>query len=237
MPGRPNPQPLTLQDIAERCARETERFRRGVEYDPGYCFELFRRAIVQRDQRAWALTYAQYRPLATRWVERHPAFSTCNEEVHYFVNRAFERFWRAVTPLKFGRFPQLRSVLHYLRMCVNSVVLDHARMPDHRAMGSLEEELTAATEGTSSVEARALDWMQRQEHRREFWERINAQLQDERERRVLYDSFFRDLKPRELCVKYQDLFSDVQEVYRVKRNILDRLRRDAEFRKLVFPDT
>jgi hypothetical protein len=121
-------------------------------------------------------------------------------------------------------------------MCVHSVVLDHARTPDHTVIDIQGEELAAMTDGPRSVEPDALDWMQRQELRQAFWEKVNGRLQGEKERRVLYDSFFRDLKPRELYAKYQDLFSDVHEVYRAKRNILDRLRRDPEFRKLVFPD-
>jgi hypothetical protein len=41
------------------------------------------------------------------------------------------------------------------------------------------------------------------------------------------------LKPRELCDHYAGKFSDVEEVYRIKQNVLARLRRDAEFRKLL----
>jgi hypothetical protein len=120
-------------------------------------------------------------------------------------------------------------------MCVNSVILDHARAPDHTVIDTQREDLAAFTDGSQSVESNTLNWMQRQEHRQEFWERVNARLHDEKERCVLYGSFFRDLKPRELYVKHPDLFNNIHQVYRTKRNILDRLRRDAEFRKLVFP--
>ena len=52
-------QDLTLAGVAHRCARETELFFQRQSYDPRYCCELFRRAIVDRDQGTWELVYAQ----------------------------------------------------------------------------------------------------------------------------------------------------------------------------------
>jgi hypothetical protein len=42
-----------------------------------------------------------------------------------------------------------------------------------------------------------------------------------------------DLKPQELYDHFRGVFSDVDEVYRVKQNVLARLRRDPEFQKLL----
>ena len=72
---------LALASVAQRCARETELFFQRRRYNPRYCFELFRRAIVERSQGAWELAYAQYRPLVAGWVERHPAFPASGEHL------------------------------------------------------------------------------------------------------------------------------------------------------------
>jgi DNA-directed RNA polymerase specialized sigma24 family protein len=228
-----DPRLLTLAGIAHRCAQETELFFRHQSHDPRYCFELFRRAIMDQNQRAWELIYAQYRPLVTGWVKRHSAFPTSGEEVQYFVNRAFEKMWLALTPDKFSRFPNLKSLLRYLQMCLHSVIVDQVRVAEQSVVGVQVEALAA--EGRTKgliVESQALDRVQRQE----FWDQINARLHNEKERQVVYGSFVLALKPRELYAQFQETFCDVNEVYRVKENILARLRRDTELQKLFGED-
>jgi DNA-directed RNA polymerase specialized sigma24 family protein len=224
---------LTLTGIAHRCAQETEHFFQRRSYDPQYCFELFRRAILERNQRAWELVYAQYRPLVAGWVGRHSAFSVSGEEVQYFVNRAFEKMWAALTPGKFGHFPNLKSVLRYLQMCVHSAVLDHVRVTDQPVVGVPVEGLADESGPSgSSAENQVLARV----HRQEFWDEIKARLRNEKEHHVVYGSFVLALKPRELFAHFQETFRDVNEVYRVKENVLARLRRDAELEKLLAPD-
>ena len=68
--------------------------------------------------------------------------------------------------------------------------------------------------------------------REEFCECLSARLRDEKERRVIYGSFVLALKPRALYEQFRALFSDVDEIYRVKQNVLARLRHDPELKKL-----
>lgn len=96
MSTQADPRLLTLPGLALRCGQESERFFRRQDYDPRYCFELFRRAILHRNSQAWEIIYTQYRPLVAGWVERHPTFPTSHEENEYFVNRAFEKMWTAL---------------------------------------------------------------------------------------------------------------------------------------------
>ena len=165
---------LTLAGIAHRCAQETELFFQRQSYDPQYCFELFRRAIMERDQRAWELVYAQYRPLVAGWVNRHSAFPATGEEVQYFVNRVFEKMWVALTPAKFKQFSNLKSLLRYLQMCVHSVILDQVRVAEQSVVGVQVEALAAEGRAKSPtiVEDQALDRV----HRQELWDQINARL-------------------------------------------------------------
>jgi len=46
---------------------------------------------------------------------------------------------------------------------------------------------------------------------------------------VVYGTYVLDLKPRELCRRYRSVFSSVREVYRIKQNVLARLRRDEQW--------
>jgi DNA-directed RNA polymerase specialized sigma24 family protein len=228
-----DPRLLTLAGIAHRCGQETELFFRHQSHDPRYCFELFRRAIMDHNQRAWEFVYAQYQPLVTGWVKRHSAFPTSGEEVQYFVNRAFEKMWVALTPNKFSRFPNLKSLLRYLQMCVHSVIVDQMRVAEQSVVGVQVEALAAEGRARGpGVENQALARVQRQD----FWDQINARLRNEKERRVVYGSFVLALKPRELYAQFGETFCDVNEVYRVKENILARLRRDTELQELLGED-
>jgi DNA-directed RNA polymerase specialized sigma24 family protein len=229
-----DPTALALPAIAHRCGEETERFFRREAQDPRYCFELFRRALYERNARATELVFRQYHGLVSGWVTRHPAFPSAGEEAQYFVNRAFEKLWVGISPDKWSRFPEIKAVLRYLQMCVHSAIIDHAR--SLRAVESLDAAEEA--QGDHAVVADPVDSsaaVLADDERRELWRLVNARLIDERERVLIYASFALALKPREVCDQYPSLFGDVREVYRTKENVLQRLRRDPELRKLVAP--
>jgi len=225
-------QRLTLAGVAQRCAQETERFFQRQRYDAQYCFELFRRAIRDANQRAWELVYDQYRPLVAGWVERHPAFAFSPEEIQYFVNRAFEKMWTAVTPAKLGSFSSLSALLRYLQMCVHSVIVDHARAAERAELDAQPELWSDESGDGANVEDDALDLILRQE----FWQQINARLNNQKERLVVYCSFELGLKPREIYTQHRRSFRNVDEIYRVKENVLARLGRDDELRNLIGED-
>jgi DNA-directed RNA polymerase specialized sigma24 family protein len=224
---------LTLGGLAHRCAQETELFFRRQGYDPRYCFELFRRAIIGRDQHAWQIVYTQYQPLVVGWVERHSAFPDSGEEVQYFVNRAFEKMWHALPPDKFGNFPNLKSLLRYLQVCVHSVILDQVRKVE-LAVVDIDDEATIGEHEVTkqSTKDRALDKV----HRQELWQEIDARLNTDQERKVMFGSFVLALKPQDLLSHYPEAFDNVSQIYRAKENVLARLRRDAELLRFLGGD-
>lgn len=224
---------LTLAGIAHHCTQETDLFFRRQSYDPRYCFELFRRAVVGRSQHAWELVYTQYRPLVAGWVERHSAFPASGEEVQYFINRAFEKMWSALTPGKFQSFSDLKSLLRYLQVCVHSVILDQVRKAELSTV-SIEDETSIY--GRSEEKLVVTNPALARVHQQDLWREISARLQDEKERKVMYGSFVLALKPRELYAQFHETFRDVKEIYRVKENVIARLRRDAELQELFGRD-
>lgn len=224
---------LTLTELVHQCTQETERYFQGQINDPHYCFELFRRAIVEHDQAAWEAIHAQYQALVAGWVKRHRSFETSGEEVQYFVNRAFEKIWVALTPNRFGHFLDLGALLRYLKMCVHSVITDYNRSHDQADVFDPTGESGAEkSEPGPTVEDQGLD----EADRRKFWDWIGARLHNENERRVVYGSFVLSLKPREIYAQFPEMFHDVGEVYRIKQNVLARLRRDPDFNQFVGED-
>ncbi len=63
---------------------------------------------------------------------------------------------------------------------------------------------------------------------RDLWQIIQRLIPDEREQRLAYLLFHCGLKPREIVHHLPQEFSDVQEIYRLHRRIIDRLQRNRD---------
>ena len=221
-----DPMRLSLPALARRCATESEHYYRSRPYDARFAHELFRRALVERDEIAWEHIYAQYSPLVESWVRRSGAFAGSGESSEFFVGAAFTKFWRAVSPERFSTFPTLAALLSYLQLCTGSVVIDSVRAQSWAEMVA-EETLPADQTPRVSADDEALERVSRAE----FWRYIDAQLNGEAERAVVLGSFVLGMKPGEICDQRPDLFASVGEVYNVKRNVLSRLSRNPELRR------
>lgn len=221
-----DPRQLSLAVLAQHCAIESTHFYRGRNHDTRFAYELFRRALVERDELAWEHLYMHYSPLVEGWVRRSGAFASCGESSEFYVGAAFTKFWRAMTPERFSTFPTLASLLQYLQLCASSVVIDSVRAQSWSEMVA-EDSLTPGQQPHVSPDEQAIERVQRAE----FWRTINALLNDDAERAVVIGSFVLGLKPGEIYGDRPDLFSSVGEVYNVKRNVLTRLSRNPELRR------
>jgi DNA-directed RNA polymerase specialized sigma24 family protein len=219
---------MDLLALVRRCAAESERFYRGQQHDTCFSYELFRRALVERDEAAWEQLYHHYSGLVEGWIRRSGAFTSSGESSEYFVVGAFTKFWRALTPERFPSFPTLASLLQYLQLCATSVVIDSVRAQSWSEM--LPEETIGSSHGPqSSPDEEAVQRVDREE----FWRFINEQLNGEVERVVVYCSFVLGLTPRAIYAKRSELFSSVNDVYNVKRNVLGRLSRNQQLRQMM----
>lgn len=230
MATQPDLSSFSLNSLQHRCAGETQKFFNRQEHDPTYCYELFRRAILQRDQHAWELVYAQYHALVAGWIQRSTLFHTLEEDLDYFINRAFEKMWASLTSDKFAGFPDLKSLLRYLQMCSFSALVDSARQLE-RAAQIAEAELSEVEPRISIERPDPEDIAIRREQARLLWNMLEERLKSEQERIVLYGSWVQGLKPGEIYQVYPGAFRDTREVYLVKDNLLARLRRDTAMRQ------
>lgn len=219
---------MDLHTLVRRCAAESERFYRGQQHDTCFSYELFRRALVLRDEAAWEQLYQHYSGLVEGWIRRSGAFTSSGESSEYFVVGAFTKFWRAVTAERFPAFPTLASLLQYLQLCATSVVIDSVRAQSWSEM--LPEETISPNHGPqTSPDEEAVSRVDREE----FWRFINEQLNGEVERVVVYSSFVLGLTPRAIYARRSDLFVSVNDVYNVKRNVLGRLSRNQQLRQMI----
>jgi hypothetical protein len=219
---------MPLAQLATQCREETEKFLRRELSRDLFCFEIFRRAICDRDEPAWATVFAQYRGMVLSWVRRHPASAGMQEDDMYWVNRTFDRFWTAVGPERFGAFVGMAALLRYLKLCGHSVLLDEVRARGPGRSDALDDRV-AESLATPDVADAAVGQLAGSD----LWAVIVAETQDEAERRAAYLCFVLDLKPREVQERYPELYATVDDVYRIKRNLLDRLRRNPRIRAFL----
>jgi DNA-directed RNA polymerase specialized sigma24 family protein len=218
-PDRQDVAGMSVAALARACQQETSRFLAGQPSCPWYGYELFRRAVCLGDDAAWHALVRQYRGTVRVWAKRSSALAAAGGEADDWVDLAFARFWGAVRPERFPQFPDLASLLRYLQLCLHSLLADAARARATAARpldagGAAGPELPDV--GSAVVAALAA---------RELWEIVMGEVEDETERLLVRLSFVENLKPRQVQARYPDRFPCVGDVYRIKRNLLDRLRR------------
>ncbi|HYF91805.1 MAG TPA: hypothetical protein VD969_06135 [Symbiobacteriaceae bacterium] len=188
------------------------------------------RALAERDPHTWEAVWQIWRPRVCGWVRRHPQYRYSGEEVDYFVNRAFEKLWRAIDPHKLAAFSSPAQLIQYFKLCVHSVILDELRgWADAAALAASTEEMADLPDATAGVEETALSRVRRDQ----LWSAVNGHVRSEEERVLVVAGLVRGLPPREIAGRYPGLFGSVADVYRTKRNLMERLSRDKRLREFL----
>jgi integrase len=216
-----SPGDMNLTTLMGRCSLEMSKYRRRASSDDCYCLEIFRRALVQRRADAWDALYAQFYESVCHWFRRHPyreAALRYDTEKSY-VDDTFKRFWQWANKQPNLEFTSLAGALKSLHLCLNCAIMDTLRtyarpkeetFPDY---GTLDD-CTLLVEDSY--------------HQDEWWSVVESILINPREQRVIYLLYHCGLKPREIIQHCPGEFADEQEIYRLTRNSLDRLRRNAD---------
>jgi len=210
---------LSIESLVAQSSREIDHYRSGEPWNDAYGLELLRRAIVQEDEEAWIGVQQCFSGLVRGWLHRHPKRDiACRlESEENYVAQTFERFWQATALNRHIEFTTLAAALLYLHASLNGIILDTLRAYARPREVMLPEtgeagELQAADTTDSS----------------EVWEALQTMLSNEREKRLAYLLFHCGLKPREIIHFLPQEWSDVHEIYRLRRNIMARLLYNAD---------
>lgn len=220
---------LSVNELARRCTEETNKFLRQSASDDRYCLELFRRAIARRDEDAWACLYQQYAPLVLTWVNQHQSAAALlgQDGGAPMVNAVFAKFAQALTPAKMANFDSLAAILKYLKMCVHSVIADEVRSRQSRqyeeTLDSIEQEPATDDPAEDVISGLSIQ---------SLWQVIQEELNGEDERLLIYLAYVQGMKPAEICAQQRHYFPSVEDVYRIKRNVLERLRRNRRLQAM-----
>lgn len=218
---------MSLSELAERCRSEMIHYSLKEAFDDLYCLEIFRRAMLLGDTLAWELLHRDFKSTMLRWLRQHPsrdAASRLDSEENYIV-QAFERFWRAAAHNQQLEFGTLAAALRYLHACLNGAILDTLRT------FSRAKEVPLPTPGLPGEPV-----VEDSDDNRELWQIIERVLSDEHEQRLAYLLFYCGLKPREIVRYLPQEFSDVQVIYRLHRQIIEKLQRNRDRLRWLLSD-
>ncbi len=173
-----------------------------------------------RDDDAWTFLQRQFSENTRIWLSRHPGRDAAlrYEGEQSYIDEAFRRFWQAISERQL-MFNTLASALSYLHFCLNSAIMDALR-----AFSRPREEPLPDYGQSDKEELVVEDFYQENE----LWEIIEGLLAGEKEKRVAYLHFHCNLKPREIMRYCPGEFGSESEIYRLKRNIMERILRNVD---------
>ena len=213
---------LSPAELRQFCSKRVER----QNLHESYCYELFRRAIVQKDQHCWAEVIEQYRYLVYGWLRPFmPTGQIGETTVEEMSYRVFTKFWQFYGQSHLQEAHGLASILDYLKSCVRTCVLEEERAYQRHARHLLETQAEQHETGRHVA-----DEALRNLHRDQLWKLIRESCKDEQEQLIAWLTFQSGLTPREILALHPQQFNGVEEVHTMKRNLLDRLRRNKELR-------
>ncbi len=212
------PDEMSLQALAHHSLQEMHKFLRKEPSDERYCLELLRRALVEQDEAAWTIVYSHWQETVRLWFRANAncAAALRHDEEQSYIDDTFKRFWLSAKAQHL-ELTSLAGVLRYVRRCLNSVLIDTLRAYARKHMHSLPEPDSA-------------DELLVEEsyHENEWWGVIESMLKDERERRAIYLLYQCGLTPKEIVRRCPGEFTDEQELYRLRRNGVARLKRHSD---------
>jgi hypothetical protein len=210
---------ICLPELAAQCLRELGNYRRGEPCTDAFGLELLGRATIQDNQEAWAWVQYCFGGMVRGWLRRHPKRElACRlQSEENYVAQTFERFWQVTAFNQQVEFSTLAAVLQYLLAGLHGAILDmllaYAWPGEVSLPGAGEPGEPLVEDSTENGEV---------------LESLHMLLTNPREQRVAYFLFHCGLKPKEIIRLCPQEWSDVQEIYRLRRTILGKFFLQAD---------
>lgn len=213
--------PITVAAYSRKDTDESRQNRVDKHALDQADLELFQRALAHHRDDDWLQLFARFQSLVLTWARTHPQHALASRyyEADYYVALAFERLWHATVRNRSLTFSNLEAALRYLKASLNGAILDTLRL-------YTRPEVPLPTSDQMHPEELACeDTMADQE----IWEVMKQLFPAPREQRVAYLLFHCGLKPREIVRFCPDEFPQITEVYRLRRTLVERLLRNADW--------
>lgn len=183
-----------------------------------------RRALLLRDEEAWAGLYQLYAPLVQAWILHSQGLVLHTHELEGLVNETFAKFASAICPQRWQQFPETARLLAYLKCCAVTVAADAWRQQQRRSrevsletLETLDHEQSTLLDDPAEVVGQHLVW-------HDFWRVMGEAARSQQERLLVQQHFGQGVPLRELARRYPDLFPSPKSIHSCKKNLLRRLR-------------
>ena len=233
---------LPLAELAQRSTEESQKYAQKQPNDSSVILALFYRACENGKDAddAWAALYQQYASLVLSWITRYRGSKLAllkHEEMSVWslVDAAWEKFARSVSH-KIQHFTRLPQLLSYFEHCTHSILADRARtclstQYQKQSTALSWEDLKDAPGEPISLEI--ADLVEQHCFAEHLWAVIDTCLRDDSERLLLHLSFQKQMRPEEIQSDYPTLYATVDDVYRIKRNVIARLSRSTRLMQFL----
>lgn len=222
---------LPIDVLLAEVQQEIIRFRNRQKTSNRAAFEVFRRALLLRDDEAWAGLYQLYTPLVEAWILLHsPGLCIQLSEREVLVNEAFAKFAAAIDARKWSQFPETRKLLAYLKCCAVTVATDEWRRTQRKtrevSLEAVTQEQLPLLDDPAGVVVDHLAL-------HDLWQIAQSAITCEQERLILEQHYALGVPLRELKLRYPQLFPTMDAVYCIKRNLIERLRRNRAVQETI----
>ena len=201
---------MSIAVLTDQCRIEINHYNAGVFLSERYYRELLFRAILQGDHDAWnAVQHCLNEPMRG-WMDCHPKReAACRlDNVENYITQAIARFHKAAI-LQQVDYWRLPSALEYLRVSLNSVLLDAFRDAT-RPFATLSEKRETCNSVMSTPGS-------------EFWEMLEKMSLDTHKQRMASLLFNCGLRPHDIVQMFPEEFCDEQEISQLRCSIIKQL--------------
>lgn len=184
-------------------------------------YELFRRALVERDEEAWETLYHAYECLLASWISKQ--ISVPVETYDALLSDVWMKLLLYIrTAEKFAQFANLGAVLAYLKCCTMTACVDYIRAQARMQSTTLSlETVDMSAHSVFAVEQDLLYDVRYQD----LLHDVEPLLRTEQERIMVQVLLIEQEKPSTLLKWYPDLFDSVESIYWSRRKLVERLQR------------
>lgn len=212
----------SVDNLAERCKQETEKYFQQMKNDPCYCYELFSRAFSSDSDKALHYLYVIYRPLVISWIQQHPYYKKITSSVDELFFDSMSHFILAIKKRSIKDFPSLSHILTYLRKCVHSEIITIRRK--YTAIESdFNENCIMPYE--DDLDEKIIS--------KQAWNRIEEFLKDPKELLLARLVFLQHLKPSHIHKEFPHLWQDTNEIRVDRQRIMRKLQKDDVLKKIL----
>jgi DNA-directed RNA polymerase specialized sigma24 family protein len=233
---------LSLDDLIQHCHAETVRYLRTHQAgEDSYCLELFRRAVQEHNESAWAFIYTTYSTeeflgehYILKWVRswlngRHGGVIRSAFTEDEIVQEVWLRFANSEAAKTFN-FETMSQLMSYLRRLINNFIMDVARRRAPKFIESATEQEAAHIEQmirtvpdqrSNGVDSLMAEHESLEELLRQIGEQI---ITNESEWLVFRSYFLERLPPRKLYALFPGIFAP-GEVEIIRTRLVRRLRK------------